>query len=117
MPLRPHVRVHASEAVYVCMGAEPWKGCTHVGYVHEAASLGLNMGVYARLSTHVCAGPCGLCAHMVNREAGTVLHLKMCDWPEGPQICRCPIVKRLQYLPPSSHGLLFVSLFCVGICH
>lgn len=84
------MRVHASEAVYVCMGAEPWKGCTHVGYVHEAASLGLNMGVYARLSTHVCAGPCGLCAHMVNREAGTVLHLKMCDWPEGPQICRCP---------------------------
>ena len=37
----------------VCTGTEPWKGCTYVGYVHEAASLGLNMGVYVKPSTHV----------------------------------------------------------------
>lgn len=46
--------------MYVCTGAGPWKGCTHVGYVHEAASLGLSMGVYVKLGTHVCAGRCGL---------------------------------------------------------
>lgn len=52
--------MYASEAPCTCAQEQSLGRDAHVGYVHEAASLSLSMGVYVKLSTRVCAGRCGL---------------------------------------------------------
>lgn len=51
-------------------GATPQKGHTQLGFVHEAASVGLSTRGLMRIWAHTCVGmPVGLCAHLVNTEA------------------------------------------------
>lgn len=64
-------------------GATPQKGHTQLGFVHEAASVGLSTRGLMRIWAHTCVGmPVGLYAHLVNTEANLLQHRNMCDWPE-----------------------------------